>query len=362
MKKTIHDIARASGVSVTTVSLILNGKGERFAAETIERVKRIAKEMNYRPNRIAASLITRQSKTIGLIVPDIRNPFFSALVRGVDATANELGWSVILSNSGDNHRRDLQLISVLDSHYVDGIIFCMAGNTNEAGFIEVFDVLNNLDIPFILVDRYYPIEDKAKIVTLDHELGGYLATRHLLELGHKKIGCITGPLQLVDAHQRLRGYKRALEEKGITPCDNYCYEGNYHSETGAEGILALLNQEPELTAIFACNDLMALGAYDELTSRNYCVPRDFSIVGYDDIMDEFFSIFQMTTIHQPILDLGRIATEKIIQEITGKSIDSYPMVEPSLKIRESTAPPRTEPLKLDMNRESNSSVLKQRCK
>lgn len=348
MKKTIHDIAKASGVSVTTVSQILNGKGDRFAAATKERVRRIAKEMNYRPNRMAASLITRQSKTIGLIVPDIRNPFFSNLARGVDATAAEMGWSVILSNSGDIHRRDLQLISVMDSHLVDGIIFCMAGNTDKDGFMEVFDMLNDLEIPFILVDRYYPIEDEEKIVTLDHELGGYLATQHLLELGHKKIGCITGPLQLIDADARLKGYRRALKEAGIEPIDDYCYEGNYHSETGKSGAIELLKRDPELTAIFACNDLMALGAYDAITSMGYKIPKDFSLVGYDDIMDEYFVVFQMTTIHQPILDLGRIATEKIICEITEKPLESNLEIQPSLKIRESTAAPRVTPKRLEV--------------
>lgn len=333
MKPTIQDIAKHANVSVTTVSQILNNKGSRFSEATRAKVKAYAKEINYRPNRLAAGLKTRQTKTIGLIIPDIRNPFFSSLAKGVDERAAELGWSVMLSNSSDSHQREVQLIAVMHANQVDGILFCMAGNTDEVAFNNSYKELAKASTPFLLLDRFFPIPNMDDILTLDHAHGGYLATKHLIELGHDRIACITGPLHLIDAKERLNGYRKALRESNIQYDESIVFEGNYHPDTGYAHASDLLSRNHNVTAFFCCNDLMAFGAINAIEERGFSIPEDFSIVGYDDVVFDYMKSTTLTSIYQPVLNLGKLAAEKIIQRI-GVSVEMDEIsLEPELRIR-----------------------------
>lgn len=340
MAVTIRNIAEKAKVSVTTVSQILNGKGERFSPRTRDRVQKIAANLNYTPNRLAASLATGTTKTLGVIVPDIRNPFFGALAHGIDERATELGWSIYLSNSSDSHLKEMQIISTMIAQQVDGILYCMAGETDERSFGECCRQLIESSIPFILMDRYFALTDTATIITLDHRRGGYLATQHLIELGHQNIACITGPLNLVDARMRVAGYRDALEDAGLPVQDEFILEGNYHQDSGYANALALLQADQTVTAVFASNDLMAIGVMDAIAQMGLCTPDDVSVVGYDDVISTYFQNSSLTSVYQPVENLGRLAAERVIERM-GVTVNKIEVdLEPVLRVRTSTAAPK----------------------
>lgn len=340
MKATIKRIAEEAHVSVTTVSLILNGKGERFSETTRDLVLETARSLHYTPNKLSASLITGRSYTLGLIIPDIRNPFFSALAKGMDEHARLNGYHLILSNSSDSSDRETEILSHLQSYQVDGILFCIAGDTNPSTFSNTYLHLEHSGIPYVFIDRHFSQQEKLNIVTLDHSLGGYLATQHLLELGHQKIACISGPQFLNDSFSRVNGYRKALEEQSLPFLQNWLYEGNYHPRSGYERTLQILHDHPDCTAIFACNDLMALGALKALQDQGISVPKQLSLVGYDDIFHSDLPGYQLTTIRQPVEALGQHAIDFLLKKLqpdTSK-FSTLPL-NPELIIRATTAAP-----------------------
>ena len=332
---TIKDIAIKTKLSTATVSLVLNGKDSRISQKTRDLVIKTAKELNYRPNQLAVGLITKRTKTIGLIVPDIRNSFFSSLAKGIEDECRNNGWTVILCNTSDKHERDLEYINMLASKGVDGILYCMSADSTIEKFQECYTLLNNLNIRYIMLDRSF---NMPNLITarLNHIKGGYLATKHLIELGHKLIACVTGPKNLEDSNKRLEGYKIALREANILYDEGIIIEGNYHMESGISAIDRLINKS--FTAIFAFNDMMAYGVYKGLITHNLVVPTDISIIGYDDIyISEIFEV-PLTTIHQPVEHLGSTSARSLIK-IIEKEIQSIsiPTYSPTLVIRKSTA-------------------------
>lgn len=331
---TIKDIATKTNLSITTVSLVLNNKASNIPQRTKDLVLKAAKELNYRPNQAAVALVTKRTKTLGLIVPDIRNNFFSTLAKGIEDECRNNDWTVILCNSNDMHTRDLEYIKILASKGVDGILYCMSSDTNEEKFKEKYDLLEKLNIKFIALDRSF---DLPNIITanLNHLNGGYLATKHLLDLGHNRIACVTGPKYLKDSYDRLRGYKMALTEYEIPYDTSIIVEGDYQMEGGLSAVDKLI--EKDFTAVFAFNDMMAYGVFKGLKSYGLHVPNDISVVGYDDIyLSEILEV-PLTTVHQPIELMGKTATRYLINLI--ESEEEYceiPTFSPSLVIRNST--------------------------
>lgn len=331
---TIKDIATKTNLSITTVSLVLNNKASNIPQRTKDLVLEAAKELNYRPNQAAVALVTKRTKTLGLIVPDIRNNFFSTLAKGIEDECRNNDWTVILCNSNDMHDRDLEYIKILASKGVDGILYCMSSDTNEEKFKEKYDLLEKLKIKFIALDRSF---DLPNIITanLNHLKGGYLATKHLLDLGHNRIACVTGPKYLKDSDDRLRGYKMALTEYEIPYDASIIVEGDYQMEGGLSAVDKLI--EKDFTAVFAFNDMMAYGVFKGLKSYGLHVPKDISVVGYDDIyLSEILEV-PLTTVHQPIELMGKTATNYLINLI--ESEEEYceiPTFSPSLVIRNST--------------------------
>ncbi|MDO5734662.1 MAG: LacI family DNA-binding transcriptional regulator, partial [Eubacteriales bacterium] len=314
MKVNIHDIAKEAQVSISAVSQILNGREGRFSEETKARVIKVARELNYRPNLLAAGLASRKTMTLGLIIPDIRNPFFFHLAHGIDEFASQLGYTVMQSNSSDNHEKDMRLIQVMNSYQVDGLFYCMAANVSESAFAASYRELKNTEIPFVIVDRYYPVEGINNVPGLDHELGGYLATQHLIELGHQKIACISGPFKLIDAKLRYEGYCRALKEASLEVAHQLIREGDYSKSSSYELTKDLIAKENP-TAIFAANDLMALGAMAAVQECGLRVPGDISIVGYDNIFLVDLPDYNLTTVHQPIRELGHVAVASLMEKL-----------------------------------------------
>lgn len=331
---TIKDIATKTNLSITTVSLVLNNKASNIPQRTKDLVLEAARELNYRPNQAAVALVTKRTKTLGLIVPDIRNNFFSTLAKGIEDECRNNDWTVILCNSNDMHDRDLEYIKILASKGVDGILYCMSSDTNEEKFKEKYDLLEKLKIKFIALDRSF---DFPNIITanLNHLKGGYLATKHLLDLGHNRIACVTGPKYLKDSADRLRGYKMALTEYEIPYDASIIVEGDYQMEGGLSAVDKLMGKD--FTAVFAFNDMMAYGVFKGLKSYGLHVPKDISVIGYDDIyLSEILEV-PLTTVHQPIELMGKTATNYLINLI--ESEEEYceiPTFSPSLVIRNST--------------------------
>ncbi len=332
---TIKDIAAKTNLSVTTVSLVLNGKKSKIPQRTKELVIKTAEELNYRPNQLAVGLITKRTKTVGLIVPDIRNSFFSVLAKGIEDECRKNGWTVILCNTSDMHQRDLEYIHMLSSKGIDGILYCMSSDSILEKFQESYDLLNKLNIRFIMLDRSFELPNLIT-AKLNHLKGGYIATKHLIELGHKHIACVTGPRYLNDSDQRLKGYMKALKEAGIPYDESIIVEGNYHMDTGINAVDKLANKH--FSAIFAFNDMMAYGVYKGLKARGLSVPKDISIIGYDDIFLSEILEVPLTTIHQPIERMGAAAARHLISVIENDTqAGSIPTYSPSLVIRSSTA-------------------------
>lgn len=332
---TIKDIAQKTGFSVTTISLVLNDKANHIPRETKLIIAKAVKEMGYRPNKMAVGLVKKQSNIIGFVLPDIRNQFFSYTAKVLEDECHKYDWNLLICNSDNNHKQELKHLKMLCDYMVDGIFLSMAANSTEKEVEETINFLEDNKIPYCLIDRDMFDIGKYKI-SVDHLQGAYLATEHLIKLGHKKIGCITGPLILDDARQRLAGYKQALKDNGIKIDENLIFEGDYSFEKGKIGCDDLLAKN--ITAIFAANDFSAMGALASIKEHNLVVPRDISIVGYDDIAFASLLEVPLTTIRQPIEEIGQKATE-VIELLVNSENDiknKIVILEPKLIVRNST--------------------------
>lgn len=334
MRKTIKDIANYTGLSITTISLVLNDKENRIPQKTKDRIFEAVKELNYSSNKIAVGLKKKRTYTIGLIIPDISNTFFSILAKGVEDACRKVGWNLILCNTNEKHSYDMQYIQVLADKGMDGILYTMASDSDDNNIKDSIHLMENLNIPFVMIDRYVEGENIVSIAT-DHIKGGYLATKHLIDLGHKNIACITGPLNLIDSQNRLLGYKQALEKASIAYNPELIFEGMYTLQSGAEAIKFLSGKQ--YTAIFAFNDMSAFGAYKELNNRNINVPNDISLIGYDNIFFSNLLNVPLTTINQPIYEIGIEATKLLVnKESSANNKGNHITLEPEIIIRSST--------------------------
>lgn len=330
---TIKDIAAQAGVSVTTVSMVLNGKEHRIARETKKKIIAIANKMEYRPNQLAVGLITKRTNTIGLIVPDISNIFFGELAKGAESRAAANNYNIILCNTNDTASKDYEYLNVLLDRGVDGIILVPSDRGKDETTPKCFDLLEKCQKPFVLADRI-KAGDKFSSVTLNQEEGGFVATNYLIEKGHKKIGCITGPIGMLNAYLRYVGYKKALTQAGIPFRTKLVKEGNYHIEDGQNLSKELFDEG--VSAIFACNDLMAYGVYQSAIKEGIKVPDELSIVGFDDVIFSQFSEVPLTTIHQPAYQMGEDAVQKVLNLITRKEEKNEKIIyKPELVIRNS---------------------------
>lgn len=273
---TINDVAKLAGVSTTTVSHIINGT--RYVSdERRESVEKAIAALEYRPNSMARGLRRGESKTIGLIVPDNSNPFFAEILRIIENIGYLNGYSVILCNSDGDVEKEISYTELLYAKQVDGIVFITTNNS-----CEHLQQLTNNGIPIVVIDRDIPLKG-TDVLLVDNFQGGYDATCYLIELGHTKIACITGPSRLTPSAERVNGYKKALAEAGIAENPDWIVVGDFQFQGGESGVERLLGLEEQPTAIFACNDLMALGAMRGLRKAHLSVPSDMSLIGFDDI-------------------------------------------------------------------------------
>lgn len=336
MPITIKDIAKRTGVSVSTVSMVLNGKDYRISQATRSKVKAAARELNYRPNRMAAGLVTRTSKTLGLIIPDITNGYFAEMASVIEANCALNGYSLILCSTNDIPEQDVKYVNLLLERSIDGVLLVMAVNSLNNCVEECLHLLHEAEVPVLLLDREWRGGGVVNVIS-NNEQGGYLACSHLLELGHRRIGCITGPLRVQSSQKRLDGYARALREHGVACDAGLILEGDYHTGSGYELCGHLLEQD--VTAIFSCNDMMALGVYKKLREKGLRVPQDISLIGYDNLNFTDFLEVPLTTVSQPAPLLGDMALSKMLQMLRGEKPEDTVFL-PELVVRSSTAPPK----------------------
>lgn len=311
---TIRDVAKLAGVSVATVSRVLNKKGY-VNIDTEQKVTNAIKQLQYEPNAVARGLAGMQTGTIALILPDISNPFFPEVARGVEDVAHSHGYTVILCNSDDQGSKERSYIEVLKKKYIDGIIF--ASSTLEDADITQ---MRSSDIPLVLLDRA-PNKESCSVVRVKNYEGAQLAVQHLIDIGCKRIAHIYGPQDLITARERLSGYEDAVKQfDWFSP--SLMVEGNFRIDGGQQAIETLIHRHPDVDGIFAGNDLMAVGAVKALNRLGKRIPDDIAVIGFDGIGLTEIVEPELTTIAQPIYEMGRLAATTLIQKISGEMIDN----------------------------------------
>ena len=313
MPATIRDVARAAGVSVTTVSHAFSGR-RPVSAPVRRRVAAASHRLAYRPSHLAQAMVTGRSRTVGLIVPDIANPFFPEVARGVEDAAADRGYSVFLADSELDHREEQRYVDLFEDKGVDGMIYL-------AGTPMLGPALSRVaasETPLVLVDEDLAVEGpRCGFVGVDNRGGGRLAARHLLELGHRRFAVIAGPALLPTAAARLDGFLHELEQAGIGAPEVET-AGSYVFEDGRTAFAALQRRGGAFDALFCANDLLALGAVTAAQEAGLTVPGDLSVVGFDDIFFARLSYPGLTTVTQPMRQIGREAAVLLIDLIEGR--------------------------------------------
>lgn len=333
MRTTIRDIAQATGLSITTVSLVLNNKGNRISIEHRQLIKEIAKKLNYRPNRLAVGLLKKKTNTIGLIIPDISNSFFSEMTKGIEDTGRQAGYNLILCNSNDQQDLEIEYINTLVDNGVDGMIITMSAESYGDKAEKSFAALWEAGTPSVIVDCFSNVKDFST-VTVDNIKGSYLAVEYLFALGHRRIACISGPIGPKTNDDRLTGYVNGLKKHNISYDEHLVFEGDFRFQSGYDAISKLLPYHP--TAILCLNDMMAYGASKALREQGIKIPDKMSVMGFDDIFFSKLMEVPLTTIEQPVYKMGEDAANILIDEISGNKKRSHILLDPKLKIRNST--------------------------
>ena len=331
-KITIKDIARIAKVSHTTVSRALNNQS-RIRNDTKERILSIAKELNYRPNFVSRSLVMRRSKTLGLVITTIANPFYTELAKGIEATSRRLGYNIILCSTQSDLGTEKLYIDMLRSKGVDGIIFTSA-HMGDPNIIELAEE----GFPIVLVNRrtyHSTVREKVDYVGVDNIQGGFLAVEHLIKLGHCRIGIIGGSSESSVGFERIEGGKKALAAYDLKQKDDYFLEGDFLKESGYRGGISFVRMAEPPTAIFAANDYMALGAYQAVIEEGTRVPEDMAIVGFNDIEFTAMKGIELTTIGQKKYEMGSLSVETLVEKIEGRKVgpSKEVILKPELIIR-----------------------------
>ncbi len=329
----IKDIARLAGVSHSTVSRALRG-GVLVRDETAARIRKIADEVGYRPSAAARSLVSGHSDTIGVVVTNVADPFVAGVVRGIEDKAEEHRYAVFLANSNADPDREIRVVRAFEERRVDGIIV----TSSRVGALYV-PVMERMRVPIVLLNNQHA-SHFAHSVMIDNTKASLELTRHLIELGHRRIGYIGDRSGHQSDTERLAGYRQALEEAGIPFDPALAIQGDGRPEGGAVAMVRLLQLNRLPTAVFCYNDMTALGAMRQIRLHGLRVPQDISIAGFDDLyLDEYLDP-PLTTVRQPMREMGRIAMNTLLKIFTGESGAHNVRVEGRLIVRGSTAPPK----------------------
>lgn len=333
---TIRQVAKESGVSTQTVSRVINYH-PNVAPETRRRVLQVIDRLGYQPSNIARSLIQGYSGTLGVVGYGLEYFGPSRTLSGIEQQANELGYSLLLSLMRQPERNDVErVLRDMLSRYVDGIIWAMPEIGNNRDWIQQETPQFSVPIVFLSMEPH----PNLTVVAVDNRSGGRMATEHLLEQGYQTIGLITGPLDWWEARQRQLGWQDALNEAGSE--DNLVVEGDWTAESGELGLRQLLEQRPDVDAVFVCNDQMALGALQAARQMGIRVPEDLGLVGFDDIPESAYFYPPLSTVRQDMVELGRCAVRDLGSIIEasqqgGAAVEPRAiLLQPQLVIRESS--------------------------
>ena len=330
-KATIKDVARAANVSITTVSLVLNNKATNISQETVNTVKRVCKELNYEPNFIASSLKSKTTKTIGLVVPEIDNGYYSRIVSCFDTMLDEQGYTLLTAISNNNFEHELELFGQMEARRVDYLIILPSTKSllkkNRAAFEEG---LEKLSIKYVIIDRKTNFNSHVEVVN-DDSYGASLAVEYLVKQGHKRIACITGPEDVSSSDDRLSGYIETLKKHNLPIDQSLIYVGDYSYDT-AKKISKEIIKRDDIDAIFAFNDTSAYAAYSVYNEQDKKIGRDVSLVGFDD--NPFSSLISpsLTTVRQDIPMICKTALDELFNNEKSKKVIK---IQPTLVERKS---------------------------
>ncbi|TDQ59007.1 LacI family transcriptional regulator [Mesocricetibacter intestinalis] len=327
---TIKDVAKMAGVSTTTVSHVINDT-RHVAEETKQAVLAAIAQLNYSPSAVARSLKVNTTKSIGMIVTNSEAPYFAEIIHAVEEHCYRQGYSLFLCNTQNNPEKIKNHLEMLAKKRVDGVlVMCSEYKQDSRNLLKNYSYL-----PMVVMD-WGPINPDTDLILDNSFEGGYLAGKHLIDNGHREIGYLSADLSKTTARKRYEGFLQALAEAGIEMNPDWLLEGAFEPEDGYECMNKILAQEKHPTAVFCCNDVMALGAMSALTERGYQVPQDFSVIGYDNVHASRFYSPPLTTIHQSKARLGERALKLLFERIADKGAKRETIeIHPELVIRKS---------------------------
>ncbi|MFD0694455.1 LacI family DNA-binding transcriptional regulator [Paenibacillus sp. GCM10027628] len=334
MKATIYDVAKEAGVSIATVSNAINGKG-KISQKRREEILKVMERLQYQPSLIASALMGKKTFTLGLLIPDISNPFFAEIARAIEDQAHQNGYSVIMCSTDNKDERVERYITLLEQKSVDGIII---GTGIEN--MEILSLLQNKSIPIAMIAREASALAVDTVVA-DDFVGGMLAAEHLISLGHRRVAILAENLKVSSSRERIRGFKQGMHDAGISFSDDNIIICEYKVEEGKRGIQELLGRSSaeHPTAIFCCNDLLAIGALQGAKELGLRVPKALSIVGFDNTILATVTDPPLTTVSQPMEQMGKLVFNLLIDNLEKKDgIKQRIVLRPELIIRQSTMP------------------------
>lgn len=334
---TIYQVSELAGVSLATVSRVLNNS-EKVSAKTREKVLAAMQELGYRPNSIAQSLASNRSNAVGILTPELSGPYYSVMLSSMEQEFREAGNKHVIITAGHSEvTRERESIEFLLSRQVDALIL-HAYALDDDYLLEVA----RGPVPVVLMAREIP-EIAGRCITLNNERGGYLAAQTLLELGHRKMAYISGPLGKTDAQDRLAGHKRALQEFGVAWDANLTFEGTYQEDSGRRGMAELLGRGVPFSAVVCGNDEMATGAMAVARNQGFDIPGDISVIGFDDVFFTRYLHPKLSSVAYPIDGMGKMAARIVLQDVFGmEKLKIRRHFEPTVVRRESIAPPSGE--------------------
>lgn len=328
---TLSQVAAEAGVSPTAVSRYLNKRIE-LPQSTRDRIDAAIAKLNYRPNLLAKRLSTGKAEAISIVTPEIANPFFAELTAAIEAETQRHGYAVYISSTGGARQREIDAINRLHDQHVDGLIM-MANRPDDGTLAALLEGHHNV----VLLDEDVPGLTLPKIF-VDNEHGAWLATRHLIEAGHTDIALVSGPENLFSVRERLTGFRRAMDEAGLATPQHWICLGEYSRRYGEEAGRTLLSAPARPTAILACSDYTAIGVLKAARALDLSVPKDVSLVGFDDMPFAEFVDPPLTTIRQPVADMGRLAVERLLAVLDRKDTQDITRLPVELVVRQSVAP------------------------
>lgn len=328
MRISIKDIARRAGVSHSTVSRALAGSS-LVNDQTRARIAQLAREMGYTPSAVARAMSTRRTRTVGIVVTTIADPFVAEVVRGVEETALDRGYNVILCESSDDPEREVSAVRTLRERWVDAVIV----TASRVG--SFYAQLAEIQVPVVLINNQQPGEYSFSVRN-DDLVGGRLVGRYLLALGHRRIGYISGHTAATSSQLRLQGCQNALREAGVSIPPDWIVSGDGKPGGGLRAAQRLFEKPEHPTAVFCYNDQTAMGALRALKSMGLLVPQDISLVGYDDIAAAFYLDPPLTTVGQAKYELGQRAMDMALALISGQEVHDV-LIKPELVVRKSCA-------------------------